>query len=296
MVDEGTWEGTMVEAILPLDRANVFFDATLGPIRLKHPEGLAVAPDGAIWCGGDGGEIYRIAPDGSAIELVASTGGFTLGMAFDAAGHLYTCDLGHAAVFRLDLPSGRLERFNRESGTSRLRVPNYPVVDAARGCLYVSDSHAFDQSGPGVWRFDLTTGEGDLWFDRTMTFANGMALSPDRASLYVVETFARRVVRIPIQADGAPGAAEPFIEGIERLPDGLAFDGEGNLYVACYEPSRLYRARPDGRLDLLIDDPEAHTFCHPTNCAFRGTDLFTANLGRWHITRVQVGIAGAPLL
>jgi gluconolactonase len=286
----------MVEAILPLGRANVFFDATLGPVRLKHPEGLAVAPDGAIWCGGDGGEIYRIDPEGSAIEVIANTGGFTLGMAFDGAGHLYTCDLGHAAVFRLNIASGQLERFARERGAARLRVPNYPVVDAGRGCLYVSDSHGFGQPGPGVWRFDLATGEGDLWFDQTMTFANGMALSPDRAWLYIVETFARRVVRIPIQTDGAPGNAEPFIKGIERLPDGLAFDSAGNLYVACYEPSRLYRAGPDGRLDLLIDDPEAHTFCHPTNCAFRGSDLFTANLGRWHITRVPVGIAGAPLL
>jgi hypothetical protein len=67
-------------------------------------------------------------------------------------------------------------------------------------------------------------------------------------------------------------------------------------YVACYEPSRLCRATPDGRLGLLIDDPEAHTLCHPTNCAFRGTDLFTANLGRWHVTRIDAGIEGLPLL
>ena len=51
---------------------------------------------------------------------------------------------------------------------------------------------------------------------------------------------------------------------------------------------------PDGRLELLIDDPEAHTLCHPTNVAF-GTDLFNSNLGRWHITRTEVGAEGLPL-
>jgi preprotein translocase subunit SecB len=108
--------------------------------------------------------------------------------------------------------------------------------------------------------------------------------------------FARRVVRIPIRANGSAGEAEPFVERIERLPDGLAFDADGTLYISCYEPSRLYRASPAGELELLYDDPEAHMLCHPTNCAFRGTDLFTSNLGRWHITKIDVGIPGASLL
>lgn len=282
-----------MKPVLAFDRAAVFFDATLGPVRLKHPEGLAVANDGAIWCGGDGGEIYRIAPDASGIELIASTEGFTAGMAFDSLGRLYTCDLAHQAVFRLDPETRQLKRF---STGGAMRIPNYPVVDTTRSCLYVSDSHAFGTPGPGIWRLDLERGEGELWYERPLNFANGMALSPDRQSLYVVETFARRVSRIPIRTDGGAGEAEVFVDGIERLPDGLAFDTEGNLYISCYEPSRVFRASPDGRLELLFDDPDAHMLCHPTNCAFRGTDLMTANLGRWHITRIEVGIAGAPLL
>ena len=284
-----------MEPVLPLERATVFFDGTLGTPRLLHPEGVAVDRDGNVWCGGELGEIYRIDANGSEVEVVASTGGFTLGLAFDRQGRLYTCDLGHKAVFRLDPGSRHLERFAPRDGGASPRVPNFPVVDALRNCLYVSDSRDAEQPGPGVWRFDLDSGEGGPWFDRPLTFANGMALSPGGDWLYVVETFARRVARIPIQDDGSPGDVEVFVDGIERLPDGLAFDVEGNLYIACYEPSRLYRARPDGRLELLIDDPEAHTFCHPTNCAFRGTELFTANLGRWHVTRIEVGIAGHPL-
>jgi sugar lactone lactonase YvrE len=284
-----------MEPILPLTRATVFLDGVLGEPRLNHPEGIAIDAAGNIWCGGETGEIYRIAADGSHFAVVASTGGFTLGIAFDRQGRLYACDLAHQAVFRLEPAMGRIERFTGAE-SAPMRVPNYPVVDAERNCLYVSDSHAFGVPGPGIWRFDLETGAGGLWYGETLDFANGMALSPDRGALYVVETFARRVTRIPIAADGSAGAAEVFVDRIERLPDGLAFDVAGNLYVSCYEPSRLYRVDPGGRIELLIDDPEAHTLCHPTNCAFRGTDLFTANLGRWHVTRIAVGIEGAPLL
>ena len=283
-----------MEPLLPLDRASVFVDGTVGEPRLNHPEGVAVDRAGNVWCGGETGELYRIAPDGSRIEVVASTGGFTLGMAFDDGGRLYTCDLGHKAVFRFDPASGRLDRFT-SGEIAPVGAFNFPVVDPRRGCLYVSDSHGPEAPGPGIWRFDLERGAGGPWYTRPTDFANGMALSRDGAALYLVETFARRIVRVPINADGTAGKAKVFVDRIERLPDGLAFDVAGNLYVSCYEPSRIFRASPDGRLELLIDDPEAHTLCHPTNCAFRGTDLFTANLGRWHITRIDVGIEGAPL-
>src|SRR3712207_8660440 len=40
------------------------------------------------------------------------------------------------------------------------------------------------------------------------------------------------------------------------LPDGLAFDTEGNLYVACYEPSQVLRVAPDGTVECLIRDED----------------------------------------
>jgi gluconolactonase len=92
----------------------VFFDGLASTPRLDHPEGVAVAADGAVWCGGEGGQIYRIAD--RTIERVATTGGFCLGLAFDADGMLYVCDLHHAAVFRLDTRTGTLERFADGAG------------------------------------------------------------------------------------------------------------------------------------------------------------------------------------
>src|SRR5688572_30161588 len=101
------------DAVLPFDRGSVFFDRTVGSQRLKHPEGISVAADGAIWCGGEGGEIYRIEPDGLDFTEITSSGGFTLGLAFDAAGNLFACDLAHAVVYRLPVGGRTLEVFAR---------------------------------------------------------------------------------------------------------------------------------------------------------------------------------------
>lgn len=279
-------------------QASVFCDGTTGPVRLSHPECVAFDADGAAWCGGDRGEIYRVAPDGSAFEQIASTGGFVLGVALDGAGHLYVCDLAERALLRLTLATGEVERF--ADGGGAMRIPNFVVVDAARGCLYVSDSHDAERPGPGIWRVALDGGACELWHPGPFAFANGMALAAGGDALYVVETWARRIVRVEIGADGAPGATTPVVETPQALPDGIALDSDGRLYIACYEPSRVYRHDPrcvaGDALELLLDDPTAHVLCHPTNCAFRGRELFTANLGRWHLARAVVDDAtGLPL-
>ncbi|HEY5985912.1 MAG TPA: SMP-30/gluconolactonase/LRE family protein [Streptosporangiaceae bacterium] len=115
---------------------------------------------------------------------------------------------------------------------------------------------------------------------------------PDGRHLYVAETFAHRVFRIPINADGTAGSREDVADLGAALPDGLAFDAAGNLYVGCYEPSQVLRVDPAGRVATLFHDVTAHTLAHPTNLAFRGATMFTANLGRWHITAIEVGITG----
>ena len=284
--------GASQAPVLPMDRASVLFDGLFSEPRLQHPEGVAVGPDGWIWCGSENGQILRIAPDGSAIEEVASTGGFVLGLAFDGARALFACDLKHAAVFRLDYTSRKLERFTRPG----IVIPNYPVVDRARNRLLVSDSHAFSTPGPGIWAFDLSSGNGAIWYDQPLVFANGMALTPSGDAIFVCETFAHRISQVPILADGSAGTASPFAVDLPGLPDGIAFDDAGALYVGCYEPSRILRIAASGAMaEVYIEDPTAHLFAHPTNIAFDGSTLYSANLGRWHITRVHTDTTGTAL-
>ena len=84
----------------------------------------------------------------------------------------------------------------------------------------------------------------------------------------------------------------------QAVPDGLAFDADGNLYISCYRPDRIYRLDNRGDLQVLADDFEGTLMAAPTNVAFCGRNLdilISANLGRWHLTRYEVGARGLPL-
>jgi sugar lactone lactonase YvrE len=72
------------------------------------------------------------------------------------------------------------------------------------------------------------------------------------------------------------------------VPDGIALGPDGGLYVGCYEPSQVLRVDlGTGAVTTVLADPTAHLLCHPTNLAFRGTELFASNLGRWHVTVID---------
>jgi gluconolactonase len=107
-----------------------------------------------------------------------------------------------------------------------------------------------------------------------------------------------RVVRVRIEPDGGAGDIETVVHLPGIVPDGLAFDTEGSLYISCYRPDRIYRLSQQGKLDILAEDYEGTAMAAPTNIAFcgEGRDIFLgANLGRWHITRYEVDATGAPL-
>jgi sugar lactone lactonase YvrE len=264
---------------------------------LDHPEGLAVHPDGSVWCGGEAGQIYRIEPTGKKVEEVANTGGFILGIAFSPdLSWLAVCDSGRKALFRLDITTFQLSLWAEGVGDWRLNMPNYPAFDR-NGRLYVSESGDFGKSIGRIFRFD-EHGIGKLWAGGSLVFANGLALDRAEEYLYVVESFLPGIARFPILRDGSAGPRELFVENLREVPDGLAFDVAGDLYCSCYAPSRIYKIGPDRRPVVLVEDPTCHQLSNCTNIAFGGQGfdtLFATNLGRWHITRIEIGVRGAPL-
>jgi sugar lactone lactonase YvrE len=283
--------------LLELAAARVFADASIGPVRLDHPEGVAVAADGSVWCGGEAGQVYRIAPDGASIDVrVGPGGGFTLALAFAPDGSLYYVDLGLRAVMRLDPDGGEPQTVVAGSiGGRELRLPNAIAFDA-EGNLYLTESWSPTEQGPGVYRIDRG-GRAELWSAGPFLFANGVAVAPDASAVFVAETWSRRVSRVAVNADGSAGEPEAYVELPGTLPDGLAFGPEGMLYVACYQPSQIVRIDTDGHASVLVRDDDAIVLAHPTNIAFRGQTAFCANLGRWHITAVDLtglGPAAAP--
>ncbi|MHA1555009.1 MAG: SMP-30/gluconolactonase/LRE family protein [Alphaproteobacteria bacterium] len=270
--------------LIPISSASVFVDGIFNRPKLAHPEGVAVHEDGSVWCGTENGHLLRIAADGSSIEEMGSSDGFHLGLAFDSRGDCFVCDLKHAAIFRFVAATGEFARF----ASGGIKTPNYPVVDEARGVLYVSDSNEFGVAGGGIYRFNLETGEGGLWYGEPMEFANGMAMAADGSGLYVVESTAARVSFVGIGNTGKPASAVTVVDGLDNIPDGVLEMPNGDLLVSCYEPSRIYRYGRTTGLEVLIEDTTATVLAHPTNIARSGDRLYTANLGRWHLSVIDL--------
>lgn len=259
-------------------------------MRLDHPECVAVAADGAIWAGGEGGQIYRISGDPPRVERRADTGGFCLGIAFDSTGEkLYVCDLGRAALVEVDVVTGKVRQRQTTDRAGPLNVPNFPVV-LPDGDVLVSDSSP-DTEGGSIWRFP-PEGVGVPWCPPGLSFANGMAFDGGHRWLDVVEGHARRLVRFDM--DWPQREPEVVADLAPRLPDGVAIGVSGRRYVGCYAPNEVAVVAPDGSVSTLLADPDGHLLASPTNVAFRGSQLFVANLARWHITVIDTDDRGLP--
>jgi sugar lactone lactonase YvrE len=279
------------EPLLPVSAFRTLADG------LDHPEGVACGPNGEIYAGGEAGQLYRIAGDGQVTEI-ARTGGFLLGLCLDAGGAVYACDNGLKKEVVRIAPDRSISTWSNGAPERRMQTPNYPVF-AADGALYVSDSGGWNGTDGCLFRVS-PHGETTVFSDRVTAFPNGLAIDPSGSWLYVVLSQLPGVVRLPLDP-GASREPEMVVALPHNVPDGLAFDADDNLFIACYAPSVIYRLErglPDGRLETLVADWESTQIAAPTNIAFCGPErrtLVVASLARWHLSVTDMPVAGEPL-
>lgn len=261
---------------------------------LDHPECVAWGCDGYAYAGGEGGQLYRIDTNVGSFEEFTNVGTFVGGICQDGNFNIYVCSGG--VVKKVD-QSGNVSVYSDGTESTKMLTPNYPAFDS-NGNLYVSDSGEWGEDNGRMFKIN-SDGEAQIWSEDIRSFPNGIALSETGDFLYVVVSLnSPRIERIPILEDGSAGPAELVVELPLSVPDGIAFDTEGNLYISCYRPDRIYRLSVDGELEILVEDYEGTLMAAPTNIAFCGSrrdDLLSANLGRWHISRYEIDAVGIPL-
>ncbi|MCZ6681239.1 MAG: SMP-30/gluconolactonase/LRE family protein, partial [Candidatus Poribacteria bacterium] len=177
---------------------------------------------------------------------------------------------------------------------------NYPAFDR-QGNMYLSDSGDWSGEINGhIYKIQPGGGEATLWYDEPVDTPNAIALNADERHLYFVETFGNAIARIAINADGSAGAFERVVHMPRHIPDGIAFDMEGRLWIACHRPDAIYVFDLESRrLELFVDDWMGEALRGPTDVAFAGTNrdiMLAASLDNLCIHRLDnTGLQGLPL-
>ena len=166
-----------------------------------------------------------------------NTGGIPAGLAFDREGNLYIADEGDDihGILRVT-PEREITTLVDAYEGVPLNGAN-DLVFAADGTLYFSDPWRSSLANPIGGFYRLFRGpDGRLErIDSGLAFPNGVAIDAAGTAVYLAETQHRRILRYAIGADGAMGPREHWADlSGEPGPDGMAFDAQGNLYVAHY--------------------------------------------------------------
>ncbi|QFT67902.1 L-arabinolactonase [Labrenzia sp. THAF35] len=148
------------------------------------------------------------------------------------------------------------------------------------------NSAGLDQTGNlwvGTMPLDNATGNGSLYrigADLTVDvilenagLPKNPALSPDGKWLYLSDGRSGALCKYPLSANGTLGKRQVLVQGSTEigLPNGIAVDIEGYIWVTMYGGWSVNRYKPDGSLDRRIDLPVPM----PTALTFGGRDLKT---------------------
>jgi sugar lactone lactonase YvrE len=136
-----------------------------------------------------------------------------------------------------------------------------------------------------------------------ITVSNGLAFSPDGATMYWSDTAAHQIYAFDFDAVGGTLSRQrsyaqfpPKIPGMDLndyggRPDGAAVDSEGAYWVAMFEGQRLLRLAPDGSVLQTLPLPVR---C-PTMPCFGGADLRTLYVTTARSNRPADELAAQPL-
>jgi gluconolactonase len=267
---------------------------------LNFPEGPVVLDDGSlIVCEVAGGRLMRVARDGR-LSVFAETGGSPSGLAVGPDGALYCCNnggfdwdsaarvptrtrplpdasrtSGGGMIQRIDPSTGRVETWLDRFEGRRLAGPN-DLQFTADGGFWFSDFGGWVDDGlrhGGLYRVEP---DGSARRPNFGLCINGVGVSPDGGTVYGAATYERWV----LEFDASPNAGEQPGTVIADCPgrqflDSLAMEADGTVAVAAFnENPGILRVNRATGLRELVPTPDPIT----TNIAFGGADMRDAYL------------------
>ncbi len=103
----------------------------------------------------------------------------------------------------------------------------------------------------------------------TIQLSNGMGFSPDGTLFYHADSGDRTVYVYDVETDGGLSGRRAFASVTEGLPDGLAVDAAGSIWLAVAHGGQVVVFAPDGSLERRLDFPVPMV----TSLCFGGDDM-----------------------
>ncbi len=251
-----------------------------GPLEVVHDklmfaEGPAADASGNLYFTDvPASKIYRATSSG-APELVLDKSEGTNGTMFAADGRLIACQSRLGRIIGIHIDTGKIDVLADTYNGKRFNQPNDLVLDRQGGVYFTDPAIGTGkQDKQGVY-YVARSGEVTRLID-DLVFPNGILLSPDEKTLYVMPYVTPNLMAYPIEAPGKIGKGDEFCQlpanakGKRGGGDGMTVDTQGNVYITVPRVKSIMVVDSSGKTLGLIPLPKV-----PTNCTFGGKDFKT---------------------
>jgi gluconolactonase len=272
--------------------------ATLVQGGFQFAEGPVWIGDRLIFSDVDGNAMHQLLADGGVGFFRQNSGGAN-GNAVDPQGRLVTCEGANRRLVRTNAQLQNRQSIADVFGGKQFNATNDVIVRADGNVYFTDPSYAAVDAGQdkeAVYRLAPSAGpDAAERIDFTFNKPNGIALSPDGDTLYVMDNGDGRLMGAQLDPGGAVIGIFTKVADAEG-GDGMAVDDLGNLYIAA--KAGVVVLDTTGASIGLITLPTGT----PSNCAFGGADrrtlFITANNGQGDpatgLYRIRLNVPGLP--
>jgi gluconolactonase len=221
-----------------------------------------------------GDKLYKIDASGQ-LSTILDPSHNTNGLMLNAAGNIVACEMA-GRLIEVNPKTKEVKSLADGYEGKRFNAPNDLVIDRDGGVYFTDPRFRAPMPLPqGVEAFYYRAPDGNVTRLGVVEKApNGIILSPDEKTLYVIPSQQAEMLAYPVQGPGKIGPQRTFCTLKQASGktngggDGLTIDSKGNVYITSALGIQVFN--PQGNLLGIIEFPE-----QPANCTFGGKDLKT---------------------
>ena len=268
---------------------------------IAFTEGPAAAADGTVYFSDiANNRIMKFDSVAGTTSVFREPSGRANGLLFDPQGRLLACEGnefgdndGNRRITRTDLTTSEVEVLTDNFEGKKYNAPN-DIAACSNGQIFFTDPCYGDRATmeldhDSVFRIDVDGSVSKVITQPEIQRPNGIALSPDEKTLYLVDSCPivggnRKIWKFDLSPDGEVSNQQVVIDFAPgRGGDGMVVAQNGDLYIAAgiarprgpHEattvPPGIWIVTPDGDVKGRIPIPEDVL----TNVTFGGDDLQT---------------------